>query len=249
MIRIVKSIVRLVSLVALATLTIVIVTAQGEPKAAETNPPQVIETNFCSDVSNDAGETEMATKEMIFDGPEDVINPDTMDYYGCIVTTRGVIEVTLFDDNAPKTVNSFVFLAREGFYDGVLWHRVVPAFVAQGGDRNGAIEGAPGTGGPGYQYADEPGGLALTYENVGTVGMAHRGVGTSTNGSQFFISLDVDCCRHLDGAHPIFGQVSGAGDMEVVLSLEQGDLIQTIIIIEIERENGDFQTRSRASGS
>jgi cyclophilin family peptidyl-prolyl cis-trans isomerase len=197
-------------------------------------PPEVAATSFCSDVAEDAGESEMTTEEMSFDAPESVIDQDAQDYYACIVTNKGVIEVTLFDDNAPETVNSFVFLAQQGYYDGVLWHRVVPDFVIQGGDRNGAIAGAPGTGGPGYEYASEPGGLMLPHGNAGTLSMAHRGAGTASNGSQFFITLDPACCNHLNGVHPVFGQVSGEDDMDIVLSVEQGDLIQTVEIIEVD---------------
>ena len=122
-----------------------------------------------------------------------------------IETTVGVIEIELLDDAAPKTVENFVTLAKKGFYDGVIFHRVVPGFVIQGGDPDGT-----GMGGPGYKFDDEP--VTMGYAR-GTVAMANSG--PNTNGSQFFICLD-----DLDSLPPkytIFGMVtSGLATVDAI---------------------------------
>jgi cyclophilin family peptidyl-prolyl cis-trans isomerase len=113
-------------------------------------------------------------------------------------TNHGAIELALYADDAPKTVGNFVRLAGEGFYDGVVFHRVIPDFMIQGGDPTGT-----GTGGPGYTFADEP-----NHHRVvrGTLAMANAG--PNTNGSQFFI-VTADECPWLDGKHTVFGHVTG----------------------------------------
>jgi peptidyl-prolyl cis-trans isomerase B (cyclophilin B) len=200
-------------------------------------PPEVVASNYCDDVPPDTGKTSATIAPLEFEAAEQVIDAEANNYFACFVTSKGMVEVTLFDDNAPETVNNLVFLANEGFYDGVLWHRVVDGFVIQGGDRNGPIEGRAGTGGPGYQWNDEPSALLLPHAGVGRLSMANAG--PNTNGSQFFVTLEDGCCNHLDGLHAIFGEVSGEGDMDVVGSIEQGDLIQAIRIVEVDAESGD----------
>lgn len=118
-------------------------------------------------------------------------------YEALIRTARGVIRIALFAREAPRTVNNFVFLARQGFYDGVTFHRVIPGFVAQTGDPTGT-----GAGGPGYEFEDEfsP---ALRHDGPGVVSMANAG--PNTNGSQFFITYAA--LPHLDGRHTVFGRV------------------------------------------
>jgi cyclophilin family peptidyl-prolyl cis-trans isomerase len=113
------------------------------------------------------------------------------------------IVVELFADRTPETVNNFVTLARDGFYDGLTFHRIVPGFVIQGGDPKG-----DGTGGPGYQFQDEivP---SLTFEGAGLLAMANSG--PNTNGSQFFITLGP--AEHLNGKHTIFGEVAEGTDV------------------------------------
>ncbi len=144
-------------------------------------------------------------------------------------TARGEILVDLFASKAPMTVENFVTLARAGFYDGTTFHRVIPGFMAQGGDPDGT-----GRGGPGYQFADEfsP---ELRHSGPGVLSMANAG--PNTNGSQFFITLAPT--PHLDGRHTIFGQVTGG--MDVVRSIRErdpardtqpGDRIETIEIGE-----------------
>jgi len=142
---------------------------------------------------------------------------------------KGDIVVELFADKAPQTVNNFVFLAREGFYDGVTFHRVIPGFMAQGGDPTGT-----GTGGPGYKFVDEfhP---ALKHDKPGILSMANAG--PNTNGSQFFVTFVPT--PHLDGMHSVFGQVIEG--MDVLLGITPrdpttartpGDVIKTIEITE-----------------
>jgi cyclophilin family peptidyl-prolyl cis-trans isomerase len=123
-------------------------------------------------------------------------------YTATIKTNYGDIVLELFPKDAPITVNNFVFLARQGFYNGVKFHRVVKGFVIQGGDPTGT-----GTGGPGYRFADEK----ITRDYVaGTLAMANAG--SDTNGSQFFITL-VDLSGSLPKKYTIFGQVTGGFDV------------------------------------
>ena len=128
--------------------------------------------------------------------PEMKIDPKKK-YHVKMETNRGVIELDLFPEHAPKTVNNFVFLVNEGFYDGITFHRVIPNFVIQGGDPAGN-----GTGGPGYKFEDEVRNNPLMHER-GVISMANAG--PNTNGSQFFIT--VAATPWLTGNHTIFGEV------------------------------------------
>jgi peptidyl-prolyl cis-trans isomerase B (cyclophilin B) len=134
-------------------------------------------------------------------------------------TDRGVIQLELYPQYAPKTVNNFVFLAQQGFYDGVIFHRVIANFVIQGGDPTGT-----GRGGPGYRFEDETRGNPLRHE-TGAISMANAG--PNTNGSQFFITHSPQ--SHLDGKHTVFGKVVVGQD--VVNAIQQGD---RMIKVEIE---------------
>ncbi len=129
--------------------------------------------------------------------PEMVIDPSKT-YTAIFHTEHGDIKVQLFADKAPRTVNNFVFLARDGFYDGTTFHRVLENFMAQGGCPLGT-----GTGGPGYRFNDEPGALALKHDGPGVLSMANAG--PNTNGSQFFITFVAT--PWLDGKHAVFGKV------------------------------------------
>jgi cyclophilin family peptidyl-prolyl cis-trans isomerase len=161
--------------------------------------------------------------------PPMTIDP-TKSYRATIVTEKGNIIVELYAGRAPNTVNNFVFLAREGFYDNTTFHRVIPGFMAQGGDPTGT-----GGGGPGYTFADEfdP---SLRHDGPGVVSMANAGPGT--NGSQFFITYDAT--PWLDDRHSVFGRV--VEGMDVLGSLAPrdpqenpdypGDAILTIVIQE-----------------
>ena len=124
-----------------------------------------------------------------------------------IETNRGAIEVEFFDADAPKTVENFTKLARDGFYDGVIFHRIIPDFMIQGGDPTGT-----GSGGPGYQFEDE-----INKNRVERGALAMANAGPNTNGSQFFI-VTADACPWLDGAHTVFGRVRGG--MDVVDAIE-----------------------------
>jgi peptidyl-prolyl cis-trans isomerase B (cyclophilin B) len=132
-------------------------------------------------------------------------------YLGSIETEKGTIQLELYAQHAPQTVNNFIFLAREGFYDGVVFHRVIADFMIQGGDPTGS-----GRGGPGYQFADEFKGNPLKHE-TGSLSMANAG--PNTNGSQFFITHAPQ--PHLDGKHTVFGKVVAGQD--VVDAIRAGD--------------------------
>jgi peptidyl-prolyl cis-trans isomerase B (cyclophilin B) len=141
-------------------------------------------------------------------------------YHATIETEHGDIELELFPQHAPNTVNNFVFLAKEGFYDGVSFHRVISNFVIQGGDPTGS-----GSGGPGYRFADELIGNPLKHEK-GAISMANAG--PNTNGSQFFITHSPQ--PHLDGKHTVFGKVVAGQD--VVDAIRQGDHMLKVTIQE-----------------
>ena len=117
-------------------------------------------------------------------------------------TNHGTIELELHDDDAPATVENFKKLAGDGFYDGVIFHRVIPDFMIQGGDPTGT-----GTGGPGYQFEDE-----FNDRKVVRGALAMANAGPNTNGSQFFI-VTADACPWLDGKHTVFGRVSAGMDV------------------------------------
>jgi peptidyl-prolyl cis-trans isomerase B (cyclophilin B) len=137
-------------------------------------------------------------------------------------TDAGQITLELFDADAPNTVANFVKLAKDGFYDGLTFHRVIDGFMAQGGcpnSREGA-KGMAGTGGPGYTIDCE---INSQKHQAGTLSMAHAG--RNTGGSQFFICHEAQ--PHLDGVHTVFGLT---GDMGVVLALKNGNKIKTVTI-------------------
>ena len=127
-------------------------------------------------------------------------------------TSHGAIEVELFPADAPKTVENFETLAGKRFYDGVIFHRVIPDFMIQGGDPTGT-----GSGGPGYTFEDEPSGHPVAR---GALAMANAG--PDTNGSQFFI-VTADACPWLDGKHTVFGQVVSGMDVVDAISAVDRD--------------------------
>jgi peptidyl-prolyl cis-trans isomerase B (cyclophilin B) len=161
----------------------------------------------------------MAAKQ--WDCPPDMqIDPQKL-YRITMETSRGTIELEFYPQHAPKTVNNFVFLAREGFYDGVTFHRVIGDFVIQGGDPTGT-----GRGGPGYQFEDELRGNPLIHE-AKVISMANAGPGT--NGSQFFITHSPQ--PHLNGKHTVFGKVVAGQD--VVDAIRQGDRMERVSVCEV----------------
>jgi len=143
-------------------------------------------------------------------------------YKVTITTNRGVIVMELDPQLAANTVNNFVGLARQGYYDGLTFHRVVPEFVIQGGCPEGS-----GRGGPGYKFPDEP--VKAEYK-LGAVAMANSG--PNTNGSQFFICID-DCQRKLDKLYNLFGYVTEG--IDVAQATEVGDTMKSVVVEEIDR--------------
>jgi len=129
-----------------------------------------------------------------------------------MLTNHGSIELELFDDAAPKTVQNFVKLAQDGFYDGVIFHRVIQDFMIQGGDPTGT-----GSGGPGYQFEDE-----FNDHKVVRGALAMANAGPNTNGSQFFI-VTADACPWLDGKHTVFGQVTSGMDVADAIASVDSD--------------------------
>lgn len=175
-------------------------------------------------------EIEESPKKLTWSEPPEMTLDLSKSYEAVIKTEKGDVRIELYDDKTPKTVNNFVFLSRQGFYDNVTFHRVLPDFMAQTGDPTGT-----GTGGPGYKFEDEfdP---SLRHDSEGTVSMANAGPGT--NGSQFFITYGPQ--PHLDDQHTVFGRVIEG--MDIVRSLAprdpsapdapSGEKILTIEIIE-----------------
>ncbi|MGH9559107.1 MAG: peptidylprolyl isomerase [Bryobacteraceae bacterium] len=151
--------------------------------------------------------------------PAMAIDPNKK-YSATLNTSRGEIVCELFPKEAPNTVNNFVFLAREKFYDGTVFHRVINDFMVQGGDPTGT-----GRGGPGYRFEDETKGNPYKHQ-VGSLSMANAG--PDTNGSQFFITHVVT--NWLDGKHTVFGKVQKGQD--VVNAVKQGDTLNSVTIQE-----------------
>ena len=141
-------------------------------------------------------------------------------YTATFQTSRGTIVCELFAKEAPATVNNFVFLARDKFYDGTVFHRVIANFMIQGGDPTGT-----GKGGPGYRFEDEVG-KDKPKHKIGSLSMANAG--PNTNGSQFFITHVIT--EWLDGKHTVFGQVLSGQD--VVNAVQQGDTLQSVTVDE-----------------
>ena len=140
-------------------------------------------------------------------------------------TNHGPIELELFDGDAPKTVDNFRRLADDGFYDGVIFHRVIPDFMIQGGDPTGT-----GSGGPGYTFEDE-----FNDHRVERGALAMANAGPNTNGSQFFI-VTADSCPWLDGKHTVFGRVTDGMDVvDTISQVETGAMDRPHEDVVIER--------------
>ncbi len=176
-------------------------------------------------------ELEPAARNDYYDEyPEMVIDPEN-EYEAVIETDKGNVRLRLFAEEAPLTVNNFVFLANQGFYDGLTFHRVIEDFMAQGGDPTGR-----GAGGPGYAFEDETEN-GLAFAEPGLLAMANAGA--DTNGSQFFITFAPT--PWLDGNHTIFGQVIEGEQVLSQLTRRQpgaatpGDVIERILIYESEK--------------
>jgi cyclophilin family peptidyl-prolyl cis-trans isomerase len=170
------------------------------------------------------------TESRGYDRPPEITIASGRDYHAILHTEKGSIRIKLFPEQAPATVNNFVFLAREGYFDGTTFHRVIKDFMVQGGDPTGT-----GTGGPGYHIRDEfhP---DLRHDRPGILSMANAG--PNTGGSQFFITYTAT--PWLDGRHAVFGEV--VEGMETVNAIrerdpqrdpEPGDRIESVEIEEV----------------
>ena len=155
---------------------------------------------------------------MNYSEPPEMIIDTTKEYTATIETEKGNLVLDLFAKDVPKTVNNFVFLAQEGFYDGIVFHRVINDFMIQGGDPTGT-----GSGGPGYKFEDEVADNPLRHETR-VISMANAG--PNTNGSQFFITHSPQ--PHLDGMHTVFGKV--VGGQEIVNAIQQEDRMVKVTV-------------------
>ena len=197
------------------------------PRIADTPTPPVIGTPTPVTATTAEGRTVRQYAR----APEMEIDPEG-NYTADIQTNQGTISVELYAEDAPVTVNNFVFLARQGFYDGVIFHRVIPDFMIQGGDPTGT-----GTSGPGYRFQDEivP---SLAFDSAGILAMANSG--PNTNGSQFFIT--VAPTPHLTGNHTIFGRVTSGQEIADAISRARADRNnrpqEGVIIQHIEIKEG-----------
>ncbi len=164
------------------------------------------------------GDNDLSAKPKTYSAPPAMTIDTSRQYTATIETEKGKLVLELFASDVPVTVNNFVFLARDGFYDGSTFHRVIPDFVAQGGDPTGT-----GMGTPGYEFDDE---ITDHTHVTGALSMANSG--PNTNGCQFFITYSPQ--HHLDGVHSVFDQL--VEGMDVLESLEPGDVITRITIDE-----------------
>lgn len=183
---------------------------------AEVKTPAV---NEAAPAVKEAAPIPMTTGRKQYTAPPPMTIDTKKQYTATIKTNKGDLTLDLFASDVPKTVNNFVFLAREGFYNGTTFHRVIAGFMAQGGDPTGT-----GMGGPGYSFADEfsPQRTHVT----GALSMANAG--PNTNGSQFFITYAPQ--PHLNGKHSVFGQLTSGTD--VLQKIVSGDTIISITIQE-----------------
>ncbi len=219
---------RLLSLIALLTISsLVFAACGGDDPESPTAPAGETKAPVAS------GGSAQTDAVMLSPGDEPRAPQGALDtsktYTATFKTEAGEFKVLLFDDEAPQTVENFINLATIGFYEGTMFHRVIPDFMAQGGDPEGT-----GTGGPGYRFGDEfnP---KLRHDSEGVLSMANAGPGT--NGSQFFITLGPT--PHLDGKHTVFGKVTGGMDNVLGITVRDpgtaqtpGDLINSITITE-----------------
>ncbi len=153
-----------------------------------------------------------------YDAPPAMAIDTDATYTATISTNKGDIEAKLYASDSPNTVNNFVFLANEGFYDGAIFHRVIPGFMIQGGDAHGASQGRPGTGDAGYKFDDEPAKAKSHGYPRGTLAMANAG--PNTNGCQFFV-MHADYA--LPPAYTVFGMAtSGLDTVDAIAAVQTG---------------------------
>ena len=209
-------------LTAIGLTACVLQTPSPEPTvepAAPTAAPAVAPTLPLASISSSSQSADSApVKQMVnaggvlipqyFNAPPVTIDP-TAKYSATIRTSMGNLEVELFAERSPITVNNFIFLANDGFYDGIIFHRVIPNFMIQGGDPTGT-----GMGGPGYKFKDELA-ASLIFDEPGKLAMANSG--PNTNGSQFFVTTVPT--PHLNGGHTIFGRITQGQEVADAISL------------------------------
>jgi peptidyl-prolyl cis-trans isomerase B (cyclophilin B) len=177
-----------------------------------TTSSTTVSTTTTSKTSTSSTSSVSTPKLMQWSKPPDMQIDTKKQYIATLKTNRGDLVLELFTADAPVTVNNFVFLIRQGFYDNTVFHRVIAGFMAQGGDPT-----ATGRGGPGYKFADE---FSSKTHETGTLSMANSG--PNTNGSQFFITHAPQ--PHLNGKHSVFGRLKDSiKGMEVLLKIKQGD--------------------------
>ena len=197
------------------------------PRIADTPTPAIIGTPTPVTVDTSDGKSIRQYSQP----PAMEIDPEG-NYTADIQTNQGTISVELYAEDAPVTVNNFAFLARQGFYDGVTFHRVIPNFMIQGGDPTGT-----GTAGPGYRFQDEIV-ASLAFDSAGILAMANAG--PNTNGSQFFIT--VAPTPHLTGLHTIFGRVIFGQEVADAISVARADRsnrpLAEVVIQHIEIKEG-----------
>ena len=204
--------------------------ACAPPTPAADDPPPPVEEEP-QPAEGTAGALEPNDRNGMYDDPPEVSIDSSKTYHAIFKTEKGDMRIRLFAEEAPMTVNNFIFLARDGFYNDTQFHRVLENFMAQGGDPTGT-----GAGGPGYQFQDEFV-ASLQFDRAGLLAMANAG--PNTNGSQFFITFAET--PWLNGNHTIFGEIVEGMDVLMSISLRDpmaadspGDLLETVEIEESE---------------
>jgi peptidylprolyl isomerase len=223
-----------ITVIVLVIVVIVVLVARSLPKAqqtAQTNPPtQAAGQVGATQPAQSGGQAPALVGTKTYASAPPMLIDKSKTYTATVKMAKGgEFVIQLYPDKAPITVNSFVFLARQGFFDGTTFHRVLQGFMAQCGDPTGT-----GSGGPGYQFVNEN--SDLTFDKAGVVAMANAG--QDTNGSQFFITFAPQ--PSLDGGYTIFGQVTSGMDVVNAITLRDpqnnptftGDAIQTVTITE-----------------
>ena len=225
-----------ITVIILVVIAIVVLVVRNLPKAqqtAQTTPPaQAAGQAGATQPAQASGQVPALVGTKTYASAPPMLIDKNKQYSATFKMAKGgEFVIQLYPDKAPITVNSFVFLARQGYFDGTTFHRVLQGFMAQGGDPTGS-----GSGGPGYEFVYE--GSDLKFDKPGVVAMANTGPATPTNGSQFFITFGPT--SSLDGGYTIFGQVVSGMDVVNAITLRDpqtsptftGDAIQSVTITE-----------------
>ena len=214
-----------ISVIALIAVALIFMYITNRSEAVPTEVPQTEVPQ--ADLTTEATQE---TTTLQYDAYPPMTIDVSKEYFAAVkMANGGEFTIQLFPDKAPKTVNSFVFLARQGYFNGLTFHRVLEGFMAQGGDPTGT-----GSGGPGYEFENEDN--DLSFDKAGVVAMANAG--RDTNGSQFFITFGPT--PHLDGGYTIFGQVTEGMDVVNAITLRDpdanpsfaGDAMESVTITE-----------------